>query len=173
MKDDTSILRLLAADGPHPAYADKMMLFGQFVGSWDLDMKLYDSDGSSRSLKGVWHFGWVLEGRAIQDVLIPHRPEGGMGTTLRFYDPRIDAWRVVWAGPADGEFSTLVARQVGDQIFLEGTWSIAAEHRLWQWRFSEITETSFHWQGVVSDDGGQTWRLVEEMYARRRTGRLR
>jgi hypothetical protein len=51
------------------------MLFGQFVGSWDLDMFAYQPDGTARSFTGEWRFGWVFEGRAIQDVLVV-RPTG-------------------------------------------------------------------------------------------------
>jgi hypothetical protein len=175
-----TMMGLLAADRPHSAYADKLMLFGQFVGSWDLDMLAYPSDGDPRPFIGEWHFGWVLEGRAIQDVLIakPAAPDqdtpaglqGGMGSTLRVYDPRMDAWWVVWAGPVDGEFSTLFARPDGDRIVLEGQWSIGigTEDKRFRWSFSNITSDRFEWQAHLSSDGGQSWRLVEQMYARRR-----
>ena len=168
-----AMLDLLAADGPHPGHRDKLMLFGQFVGSWDVDILLYQPDGTTRPLSGEWHFGWVLGGRAIQDVLIT-RPAGDAagqaGSTLRAYDPHTDAWWVVWVGPADREFSTLFARQVGDRIVLEGQWTVAdggRAGRAFEWSFSDIAEDRFHWQGRISRDGGQTWRLVEEMHARR------
>jgi hypothetical protein len=32
---------------------------------------------------------------------------------------------------------------------------------------STITADRFHWQGHSATDGGQTWRLLEEMHARR------
>jgi hypothetical protein len=177
VSNDTMI-GLLAADRPHAAHTDKLLLFGQFVGSWDLDMLAYTPDGDSRRFIGEWHFGWVLEGRAIQDVLIakpaspdqddPAGPQGGIGSTLRVYDPRMDAWWVVWAGPVDGEFSTLLARPDGDRIVLEGQWSIGGDGQRFRWSFSKITSDRFEWQAHLSSDGGQTWRLVEQMHARRR-----
>ena len=175
MHHDT-MLGLLSADGPHPEHRAKLMLFGQFVGSWDLDMLAYPPDGTTRRFAGQWHFGWVLEGRGIQDVLIAkptgdqdmvEGPQGGIGSTLRVYDPGMDAWWVVWAGPADREFCTLVARQVDDRIVLEGQWSLGGDDRRFRWSFSDITPDRFHWQGHHSADDGQTWRLVEEMHARR------
>lgn len=171
------MLRVLAATGPHPAYADKLMLFGQFVGSWDLDMTAFDADGSSRGFIGEWHFGWVLEGRAVQDVLIsrPREDEdargtlrGGAGSTLRVYDPEMDAWWIVWAGPLDREFSTLFARESGDRIVLDGQWSLAPDRWRFEWSFSAITDTTFRWEGRISEDDGRSWRLVEEMHAHRR-----
>jgi hypothetical protein len=171
------MMRWLAADGPHPEYAEQLMLFGQFVGSWDLEMTAHLHDGRSRSFLGEWHFGWVLEGRAVQDVLIATPTDaaveqdvrqGGIGTTLRVFDPVTDAWWVLFAGPADREFNVLVARPVGDRIVLEGQWRGDQERRRFEWSFSDITERGFHWQGRVSDDQGQTWRVVQEMSATRR-----
>src|SRR5919202_1411929 len=62
--------RGLAADGPSEDRADKLMLFGQFVGDWDVDFTVYGADGTRQTEKAEWHFGWVLEGRAVQDVWI-------------------------------------------------------------------------------------------------------
>ena len=90
----------LESSKPAPELADKMNLFGQFVGDWRFDYVGYKKDGTSFKAKGEWHFGWILEGRAVQDVwIIPGRPErnnpgtpkGEYGTTVRFYDPKLDA----------------------------------------------------------------------------------
>jgi hypothetical protein len=180
--DDGTMLRLLAAEGPHPDYADKLALFGQFVGSWDLDVFAYPPDGGRREQSGEWHFGWVLDGRTVQDVLIVRSrdaadgggPSGGSkvskGSTVRTYDPEMDAWWIVWQCPPDGEFGTLFARPDGDRIVLEGQWALPSySGRRFRWSFNEITPTSFHWMGHSSSDGGETWQLREEMFARRRT----
>jgi hypothetical protein len=119
----------LAADGPAADRADKLMLFGQFVGDWDVEFTVHNPDGTRQTERAEWHFGWVLEGRAVQDVwIVPRRSErdkasaikSDYGTTIRFYDPAIDAWRVVYASPMHGDLLMFVARQVGDEIVLEG-----------------------------------------------------
>ena len=67
-------LDALHAKGPAPDRAGKMDLYGRFVGSWDLDVTEYRDDGTTRRRPGEWHFGWALEGRAIQDVwIVPPR----------------------------------------------------------------------------------------------------
>jgi hypothetical protein len=110
----------------------------------------------------------------VQDVwIVPSRAEraagddrpGEYGSTIRFYDPRLDAWRCVWSGPAFGNLRVFEARPVGDEVVLEGT--NPDGHPL-RWIFSDATEASFHWRDEVSEDGGATWFLQEEMEVRRR-----
>ena len=72
----SAFLDALGADGPSADRAGKMDLYGRFVGSWDLDVRQFSEDGRERRRAGEWHFGWALEGRAIQDVwIVPPRGE--------------------------------------------------------------------------------------------------
>jgi len=163
----------LAAAALDPELAERLAVFGQFVGDWEFDGTWHLPDGSTRRAKGEWSFGWILEGRAIQDVwMVPSRVERrrtgaaliGYGTTVRCYDPRLDAWRVTWNGVLDGYTTVLIARKTGTGILLEG--KDAGENPM-RWSFSEIAPTSFRWQRVVSKDGGRTWPLEFEMRVRR------
>jgi hypothetical protein len=164
----------LVADGPDPEHAEALMLFGLFVGEWEFDWTGYDEDGDETlTERGEWIFGWVLEGRAVQDVwIIPGRErrgrvgsrKGEYGTTIRFYDPALDAWYVTWNGPLNHARRTLLARRSGNEIVLEGRTEEGLDLR---WSFPEITEGSFRWRSVSSVDG-ETWRLREEMHVRRK-----
>jgi hypothetical protein len=69
--------------------ADKMKLYGRLIGRWAMDATVYRDDGTRHQGPGEIYFAWVLEGRAIQDVWI--LPGIFYGTTLRVYDPDIDA----------------------------------------------------------------------------------
>lgn len=167
-------LGALAAARPFAEHAAKMALFGRLVGSWDIEGRFFGQDGRvEESHQGEWHFGWVLEGRAVQDVLIrPPRAgraesqvSGEYGTTVRIYDPGIDAWRVIWMASVSGRVVNLIAREHGDQIWIEGT---GPEGNPYRWTFSQITGDSFRWQGYVSEDVGATWFKGQEMTARRR-----
>src|SRR4029450_12581393 len=86
-----------AADIPESADA-----YGWLVGSWQLDvLRYWAQDVAALRMKGEAHFGWVLEGRAVQDVwIMPRRSErtadldksrNMYGTTLRVWDPSIEA----------------------------------------------------------------------------------
>ncbi|MGA2680202.1 MAG: hypothetical protein ABSF44_00195 [Candidatus Bathyarchaeia archaeon] len=58
----------LGADGPDLPLKEKLMLFGQFVGDWEISEARYiQADGTWVKMRGEVHFGWILGGTAIQD----------------------------------------------------------------------------------------------------------
>jgi hypothetical protein len=170
----SAMIEALQADGPYPQYADKLMLFGRLVGSWDIEGRFLDEEGKAvRETTGEWHFGWVLEGRVIQDVLItppragrqPGEQSRSYDAAIRAYDPKIDGWRVTAVFPVYGATVNLIAREHGDQIWLEGR---SPENNLVRWTFSEFSEERVRWQGFVSKDEGLTWIRDEEIILNRR-----
>jgi hypothetical protein len=173
-------LDALHAEGPAADRAGKMDLYGQFVGSWNLDVTEYRDDGTPRRRAGEWHFGWALEGRAVQDVwIVPPRGQregdavansNRYGTTLRVYDPRTDAWHIQWTDPVSQTYLTMIGRREGADIVQLGTNAAGNPVR---WSFREIAADSFRWIGEVSADGGATWRLQVEFFARRAACRPR
>lgn len=159
----------LGADGPDPKLEEKLMLFGQFIGDWDVVEARYPQpDGTEIKRQGEIHFGWILDGRAIQDVWMTYsenpRRFVPVGTTIRFYDPTMDAWRSVWISPIQGVVQTFIGRKVDDEIVLE---SKTKEGYPEKWIFSNITPQSFRWRSVETHDNGKTWQLTEEMQVRR------
>jgi hypothetical protein len=86
------------------------------------------------------------------------------GTTIRFYDPTIGAWRSTWIDPLNGRVRRFIGRFVNGEIVLDGLDDDPRE----RWGFRDITPTTFHWRGESSLDGGKSWYLEDEMFARRR-----
>ena len=169
------LIYALTAPGPAADLAEKLNLFGRLVGSWDVDLISHRFDPIlANRVECEWHFGWVLGGRAIQDVWIaPKRAlrqngdtRGEWGTMIRFYDKAIDAWRCTWHGPQRGVARSFIARPVDNRIVLEGIFEDEGPLR---WIFSEITNNSFHWRSVVSSDNWKTEKMIQEMFARRQS----
>lgn len=169
------MLDALGASHPNPELAEQMHLFGQFIGSWDIEVATLEPDGSWRQEQGEWHFGWILEGRALQDVWITpergHRqPEGvppeEYGAAIRFYDRTGDHWRSVWIGPILGKLRTFDVQVNGDEIELVGTDDRGMPMH---WVFSDITNRAFRWRSQITEDDGESWRIVQTMKAKRRT----
>jgi len=166
---------LLQARGRSREVPETEDVYGWLVGSWELDVVHYKGvDVSSQKIKGEAHFSWVLEGRAIQDVWIMPRasdrkPESERindmyGTTLRVWDPQIQAWRIRWMNPVSGHEERQTGSRVGEEIVQIGA---RADGTPTRWRFTEITANSFHWIGEALRPDGKTWVLEGEFQARR------
>jgi hypothetical protein len=177
-----SFIEALHSNGPAPDRADKMGLYGWLIGAWEMDVHVPLASGARYEGMGEIHFGWVLEGRAIQDVWIT--PPRGLrddpvaaaanfyGSTFRIYDPGIDAWHIFWLDPVKQFYSRMLGRADGADIE-QVTVNETPQRR---WRFSDITPSSFHWTADVDDgprdstDGVVQWRRHVEFFARRAAG---
>jgi hypothetical protein len=158
-----SFIGALQSGGPASDRADKMKLYGWLIGQWTMDAVVHPDDGSQHTGPGEIHFGWVLEGRAIQDVWI--LPGVFYGTTLRVYDPGIDAWHVLWSDPVRQFYSRQIGRARDNDIVQLGKNDAGETVR---WSFTEIARDSFRWTGERSRDDGKTWQLQADFRARRK-----
>ncbi len=171
------MLDALHAAQPNEALASKLNLYGQFVGSWDLEIEFRALNGFKTRAPGEWHFSWVLDGKAVQDVWIfprrSARPGGKAsepwhmyGSTFRWYDPMIDAWQIRYFDPSRALETRQLGRAVGNEIVQIGD-DVGGTGLLRRWRFADITKDSFRWIGEASWDRGATWTLEMEMKATR------
>lgn len=164
--ETSRFIETLSSPGPAADRADKMALYGQFIGDWEFDALVTKDDGSEHRGRGEIHFAWVLDGRAIQDVWI--LPGLFYGTTLRVYDPGLDAWHILWNDPLKQLYTRQVGRAQGqgkDQAIVQIG---AADNGVpLRWSFTEITPNSFRWRGERSLDAGATWHLQADFRARR------
>jgi hypothetical protein len=168
---DRQFRAILHADAPASEHQDKLALYGWLVGSWEMDVVRHNPDGQTMRSDGEIHFGWVLGGRAIQDVWIAPRPSSGLppqmfGTTLRIYDPGQDAWHILWSDPVKRYYTRQIGRAQGADIVQTGT-NAAGENV--RWRFTKIQPSSFDWIGERGIEGTQKWLTEVEFFARRIT----
>ena len=158
---------LLAAPGRSHEIPESADAYGWLVGSWELDIHIYWAvDVRAKGLKGEAHFGWALEGRAIQDIwIMPRLAErtsnldkhmNMYGTTLRVWDPAIQAWRITWINPAGDHREEQIGRWSGKDVVQVG---MRPDWTPTRWTFSEITADSFHWTGEAMNPDGRTWKL--------------
>jgi hypothetical protein len=160
--------RALLADAPAPGFERENHLFGQFVGDWAIRYEGFRPDGAIVETTGALNVGWVLGGRVVQDVWSFRGSTAGQssaGTTLRLYDPRLDAWHSIWFYPAGNVIETFIARQKNDEIVLDGSSPTGQPQ---QWIFSKITPSSFDWREIVSADERASWHVTEHMWIERR-----
>lgn len=159
---------LQATDRPHDSLGSAAATFDRFIGSWDLDCVFTAADGTQSTTAGEWHFGWILGGRALQDVLYVYprgqRPQAAAdlrgGTTLRLFDPKSGQWQVSWFAALRGEVIHLRGGAEGPRIVLRG---MDVDGAALRWSFNDIRDDRFRWLGETSADGGTTWRVEQEM----------
>jgi hypothetical protein len=165
------MITVLEASGPHPSLGDQAEVFDRLVGAWDSDFTFYNNDGSTRHSSGEVLFGWVLDGRVLQDIWITYpsdrAKERSIGTSVRFYDPKTKMWKVIFVNPVYGVI-TLQGGVEGERIVLRGVDGSTAL----RWSFNDLKADSFVWRGETSRDGGKTWRLEEQHRMRRRASSM-
>ena len=163
-----AMINVLGSPNPNPALGDEAQTFDRLVGTWDADFSFHRDDGTVYHNKGELHFGWVMDGRAIQDLWIGY-PTGqkrrSIGTTFRFFDTNLKQWRIVFINPEFNYIVTAEGGRDGDRIVLHG---VDTDGLPLRWTFSEITSDSFHWHGEKSQDGGKTWKIEEDHHMKRR-----
>jgi len=153
MKD---FMEALKSERKSTTLPEEYNYFGKLIGSWQIHYVEGDND---RVIQGEWHFSWVLEGMAIQDVII--LPDYEYGTSLRIFNPDTHAWDVAYG--YTGKIIQLEARKQGETIVLTFT---SDKNR--KWVFVEIDDNQFHWQNVTVKDDGE-WQINAEIYAERKS----
>ena len=169
-----ALISALLVDRPAPDRSEQLELYSWLAGNWDIDVVVHGQAQGNQSKRGTISAGWVLEGRAIQDVFAV--PGLFYGTSLRFYDPKIDAWQVFWIDPLKSVFFRMIGRARGKEIVNEGkeTPELARAYGLpadtnatVRWIFADITPHSFHWRSERTTDGAH-WIVQREYLARRK-----
>ncbi len=170
-KTNDWLIKGLPASKADQKLATKLKLFGQFVGDWEIrDQRFPGSDRRREVIRASEaHFNWILAGRAIQDVWGPVDSKSGKlipaGTTIRYYDTKLNAWRSTWISPLQSEVRRFIGRKIKEKIVLqEENRGLRTE----RWIFSDITPDSFRWYAVRRRKQGGPWQTVEEMHLVRR-----
>lgn len=168
----------LNAPSRSPEIPESADIYGWLIGSWELEVLHFRVDVATLQIKGEAHFEWVLEGRVVQDLwIMPRRADrtaqhssgaeksgNFYGTSLRVYNPSIEAWRVIWFNPVTGSRDELIGRRHGKDVVQIGAHSDGTPIR---WAFSEIAADSFLWTGEALQPDGQTWKLEAKFRATR------
>ena len=138
--------------------------YAPLIGDWTFDY--YEPGG--RHLKGEWFFRRVLEGIAIEDIFIcPSRdtketypqPDGEYGVAVRMYDSRKQCYDMTYI--CTKGTTRLEIHKVQGKIVCT-----VLDDPANKWVFSEITETTFHWQNITITGNGEQ-RVNCEVIAKR------
>jgi hypothetical protein len=163
-----SLQQILHAPGPDPARSEQLGLYAFLVGEWRIRVIAHQA-GARHEGEGRIDAGWVLGGRAIQDVwqiTSDPLPIAGkwFGTTLRLFDPALAGWRILWSDPGSHRYYDQVGRADADGIEQLGAGRDGSRSR---WTFRDIAPASFHWRAEAASDPLAPWTLLVDVFATR------
>lgn len=164
------LVTALQAMGPHPSLGDKGRIFDRLVGTWDVDYVDFSRDGKAIHRSGQLVVGWIMDGRALQDLWIVYpsgtRKDREVYTDLRYFDPRSGTWPATFLDPENASVARFTGGAVAaDRIVLDSQDLVATETR--RWSFNDIRSDSFIFRDESSRDGGKTWSLKSEYHMKR------
>ncbi len=128
------LAKALLAEGPAAGFGGSIELYGFLPGRWTMKAAIHSQDGATVEKRGEIHAGWVLGGRAIQDVW--DLPGSFYGSTLRIYDPVLDGWHIHWHDTLKQYYPRQIGRAEGPDVVQLGR---SDSGDLLRWRFTEIT----------------------------------
>jgi hypothetical protein len=163
----------LRAAGPHPSLGEHASVLGRLIGSWDVEYMDIGKDGKAIHRSGELLVGWVLDGRAIEDLWIVYPEQAGkereVYADLRYFDPKSQNWPAIFIDPQAASFATFAGGAAGnDRIVLDSRDLVAGQTR--RWSFIDIRGDSLVFRDDASSDGGKTWTLKSEYHMKRRSG---
>ena len=169
-KPRLDIATALEATGPNSSLGDEAKVLGRLVGTWDVEYTDFMKDGTTLHRTGEFMVGWIMDGRAVQDLWIvdpwgKHK-EREVYTDVDYFDSKSRTWHAIFVDPQDGSVDRFTASEVeNNRLVLETKELDSGETR---WSFNDIRPDSFVWRDEGSSDGGKTWKLRSEYHMRRR-----
>jgi hypothetical protein len=160
----------LEALGPHPSLGDEAKVFGRLVGTWTVEYTDFSKDGKVTHRSGELLIGWVMDGRAIQDLWIvdpsgTHK-EREVYSDVRYFDPKSRTWPAIFIDPEHASTARFTGGAVGDDRIVLDTQDFGDKET--RWSVNDIRPNSFVWREEESGDGGKTWGLLAQHQMKRR-----
>jgi len=160
----------LEACGPNPALGSHAILIDRLTGTWDVEYTDYSGDGKVNHRTGELTFGWVMDGRVMQDLWVVNPSAADKDrevyTDLFFFDPKTNAWLSAFVDPEHPSVARFTGHTDGDNrlVFDSGDFG-RVETR---WSYNDLRSDSFVYRAEVSSDGGKSWKLQSEYRMSRR-----
>ena len=135
--------------------------FDFLLGTWDVANRrridFLDEASDWEEFPAISRASAHFEGGANFDE-IEFPTKGYAGLTLRLFDPERAEWSLYWVSKQDGKLTTPVVGRFADgQGEFYGDDVYQGKDIRVRFLWSDITETSAHWEQAFSWDGEKTW----------------
>ncbi|MDR1040926.1 MAG: zinc ribbon domain-containing protein [Deltaproteobacteria bacterium] len=159
----------LMFDRPAASLAPADNWYGAFTGEWDAAWISGTGTKDEKIAQGEWNFAWINAGEAMQDVLsVPYLWETKSDSpiraaTVRTFNRNSGAWEGVHV--QNGRIFPFNASRNRDgniyESYQDGPLTVT-------WIFYNITQEGFQVTVNQTADGGRTYALAAEIWAKRR-----
>lgn len=168
--DPLPLVAALEARGPNPSLGIHAVVINRLAGTWDVKYTDYSRNGKVTHRTGELTFGWVMDGRVMQDLWVvnPSAPDKDreVYTDLFFFDPKTNAWLSAFVDPEHPSVARFTGHTGGDNRLVIESQDFGTEET--RWSYNDIRSDSFVYRAEVSSDGGKTWKLQSEYHMSRR-----
>jgi hypothetical protein len=144
--------------------------YGPVIGEWDVAWVPGGDFNNPAVQNGEWNFTWINSGEAVQDILsVPYlwekrNKDAIRATTVRTFNPATDNWE--GAHFQTGKVLPFQAVRNRDGNIFESYQSEPGVITVWT--FANIDANSFQVYINQTNNGGQSYQLVAEIWAKRR-----
>jgi hypothetical protein len=160
----------LISERASPRISDSDNWYAPFVGEWEAALVTGFGTDSQKIVQGEWNFSWINAGEAMQDILaVPYLWDSAKAknplraSTLRTYNEERGVWEGVHV-QAGRIFPFNATRNPDGNIYesyLDGQSQVT-------WIYYNIADDGFQVTVNQTEDGGRTYRLSAELWAKRR-----
>jgi len=156
----------------NPAAPAETAQFSFLVGTWDCATRFMRPDLSWNEGKATWTGYYILDGWAIQDDWVGHKPDGSdsYGTNIRSFNKRTGKWDNRWLPQGSLEWAYFEAEKVGDTMVMTGHGKDGRGEFIDRNTFHDIGPDGWKWRKDRSYDGGESWIEIGFITATRRAG---
>jgi hypothetical protein len=137
--------------------ATQSPLLQQLVGTWDVRFEFIDKTGKARTNRGQVNYSWILDGKGLQEIWSSDAASPAprpFGTTIDFYDPKLQRWTAVWIYPDEGTTMVTTGGDVDGAFVLMGRDQSGVLQR---WSTSIVEPDAAIGRFEISRDDGKTW----------------
>lgn len=160
----------LSAASANASLGEQAGVVDRLVGTWEVEYTDFGKDGKATHRTGKFIVGWIMDGRALQDLWIVNpsgtRKDREVYTDLLWFDPKSRTWHSAFVDPEHGSLARFTGGPVGDDGFVLETQDLGSKQT--RWSISNLRSDSFAWRDEASNDGGKTWTLQAEYRMKRR-----
>lgn len=140
-----------------------------FHGQWDVESLA--ADGTTVVGRARTEVTPILDEQALKSDYLGLNPNGDVvfrGTTVRTWVPQLQRFAIHWVVAGQADYTYLLEEYRDGDLIAEGHGRDAGGDFLERYRYFDISETTYSFEGERSYDGGTTWNPFAKLRATKR-----